>query len=59
MGMFDAQIVVRTVENVVAVDEADLHNANAKLQKLQPVPKLPARRDRRIRHNFVDLPSGL
>jgi len=30
MGLFDAQIAVRNVENVVAVDEADLRKVNAK-----------------------------
>lgn len=29
MGLFDAQIAVANVENVVAVDEADLRKANA------------------------------
>lgn len=30
MGLFDAQIVVGNIENVVAVDEADLRNSNGK-----------------------------
>jgi hypothetical protein len=33
MGVFDAQIVVGTVENVVAVDEADLRNGNSKSER--------------------------
>jgi hypothetical protein len=33
MGLFDAQIVVRNVENVVAVDEADLRNVNTKPER--------------------------
>lgn len=33
MGLFDAQIVVRNVENVVAVGEAYLRNVNAKPQR--------------------------
>lgn len=30
MGLFDAQIAVGNIENVVAVDETDFHNANAR-----------------------------
>jgi hypothetical protein len=33
MGMFDAQIVVRSVENVIAVDETNLRDAAAKSEK--------------------------
>lgn len=29
MGMFDAQIVVKSVEDVVAVDELDLRNSTS------------------------------
>ena len=35
MGMFDAQIVVRTVEKVIAVDEEKLRDATAQPDKTE------------------------